>query len=308
MSGIVHIGYHKTGTNWFQHHFYPHVRSHTYIRRPLVREALLDIGAFKFDDARATDVLGLDKGTLPILCEEELSGNIHTGGLAGCLSKDLAYRIHSVLPDATIVIFIRNQVSMIASSYKQYIREGGTYSVDAYLNTPAYWHNSGFRPAKAPHFTFDHFDYLPLIHHYQRIFGRENVKVYPFESFVGDSEVFAQQFAKDIHVAVDWKSVRYTSVNAPYRRVTLAVAKVLNRLTYRDVAYKRYWLNIPGFYRKRGKFLRALNKTPLAGPQVSPAHLLGEQWVDFIQNRYKEVNRQITEELKLPLPDLGYPY
>ena len=307
MSAIVHIGYHKTGTNWFQRHFYPHASSHTYIRRPVVREALLDIGAFKFDPARAADILGLDDSIPPILCEEELSGNIHTGGLAGCLSKDMAYRIHSILPDATVVIFIRNQVSMIASAYKQYVREGGTYSAERYLNAPRYWHNSGFRPAKAPHFAFDHFDYLPLIRHYRDVFGAHRVRVYPFEQFVMDGAGFARHFAEKQGLDVNWDAVRYETVNAPYRSTAFRLAKMLNRFTYRDVAYKRYWINVPGLYRKQGKLLRALNRTRLAGSNLPPHELLTPQQLEQINNRYRDSNRTLSELLGLPLDELGYP-
>ena len=35
MSVIVHIGYHKTGTTWFQKRFYPRVTSHRYIEAQL---------------------------------------------------------------------------------------------------------------------------------------------------------------------------------------------------------------------------------------------------------------------------------
>ena len=307
MSAIVHIGYHKTGTNWFQRHFYPHASSHTYIRRPVVRDALLDVGAFKFDPSRAADILGLDDGVPSILCEEELGGNIHTGGLAGCLSKDMAYRIHSVLPEATVVIFIRNQVSMIASAYKQYVREGGTYNAERYLNAPRYWHNSGFRPAKAPHFTFDHFDYLPLIRHYRDVFGAHQVRVYPFEQFVTDGEGFAQRFAEEQGLEVNWSAVRYETVNAPYRSTAFRLAKMLNRFTYRDVAYKRYWINVPGLYRKQGKLLRALNRTRLAGSNLPPHKLLTPQQLEQINTRYRDSNRTLAELLELPLAELGYP-
>ncbi|WP_290649475.1 hypothetical protein [Aquisalimonas sp.] len=307
MSAIVHIGYHKTGTNWFQRHLYPHALSHQYIRRPVVREALLDVGAFAFDPSRAQEILGLESNDAPVLCEEELSGNIHTGGLDGCLSKDIAYRIRAILPHATIVIFVRNQVAMVASAYKQYVREGGTYGLDRYLQPLKYRHNSGFRQAKAPHFTLNHFDYRLLIRHYRQVFGHDQVKVYPFESFVADNEGFARGYAEDLRLEVDWSKVKYAAANEPYRAVTFQLARFLNRFTYRDVADKRHWINVPGLYRKQGKLLRAVNRTPLAGPNIGSEALLGAEWTAAIKERYRASNRQLADELALPLAELGYP-
>ncbi|WP_290630549.1 hypothetical protein [Aquisalimonas sp.] len=307
MSAIVHIGYHKTGTNWFQRHLYPNARSHVYVKRPIVREALLDVGAFRFNPDDAATVLGLEHTDNPILCEEELSGNLHTGGLDGCLSKDMAYRIHQVLPQATVVIFIRNQYSMVASAYKQYVREGGTYSAERYLNAPRYWHNSGFRQAKAPHFTFDHFDYLPLIRHYREVFGAKQVRVYPFEQFARAPEQFAQAFAGDLGLSVDWDAVKYVTANEQYRSVTFRLARMMNRLTYRDVAYKRHFLDIPGLYRKQGKLLRAFNRTALAGKNIPTEKLLQERHLEQIRSRYSGPNRELATLLALPLEELGYP-
>lgn len=307
MIDIVHIGYHKTGTNWFQRHLYPFVRGHEYIRRPLVRQAFLDLGAFEFDPSVARDRLQQPAGASVILCEEELSGNIHTGGLAGCLSKDMALRIHRVFPDATIVIFIRNQVSMIASVYKQYIREGGTHSVNRYLAPRKYLHNSGFRQAKAPYFTFDHFEYLPLIKWYREIFGANQVKVFAFEDFQLDSTAFSHRYCQTLGLQVEWDRVTYESVNDSYCSATMAIARVINRFTYRDVADKRLLFNVPGLYRGRGKVLRAFNNTALAGRTLSATSLLGDKWVSYINDRYGEFNRLIMEELGLPLDKLGYP-
>lgn len=308
MKPIVHIGYHKTGTNWFQRHLYPHAASHRYIQRPVVRKAFLDLNAFEFKAATARQLIDNEaKELAPILCEEELSGNIHTGGLAGNLSKDMAHRLHSAFADATVVIFIRNQVNMIASTYKQYIKEGGTHGVNRYLAPRRYLSNSGFRQAKAPYFTFDHFEYLPLIRHYRNVFGEENVKVYPFEAFTRDNQGFAKRYAAELELDIDWGRVQYQQANPPYQRVPLLLARVLNHFTLRDVADKHYLLNIPGFYRIRGKLMRGLNKLPIAGGQVSSEKLLGKRWIGYIIDRFAESNQQLAAETGLDLAEFGYP-
>ena len=46
-SDIVHIGYHKTASTWFQKRFYPCVRSHRYVERRRIQEAFLHDTATK---------------------------------------------------------------------------------------------------------------------------------------------------------------------------------------------------------------------------------------------------------------------
>lgn len=306
MTALIHIGYHKTGTNWFQRCLYPAMRGHAYVRRAVVRSAFLDVGTFAFDPGIA-EASFRELDAPAILCEEELSGNIHSGGLAGALSKDICERLHRVFPDATVTLLVRNQVDMIASVYLQYVKEGGTHRLDRYLQPRRYLHHSGFRQAKAAYFSFDHFDYWPLVEHYRQTFGPERVKVFAFEDFVADTPAFVERFARELGLNVDWEGVRFGSVNPPYRRNTIRLARVLNRFTYRDVADKRYWLDIPRFFRARGKLLRAFNRTPLAGDKWQARELLGPAWVEYIEQRYARGNAQLAKRCELPLGELGYP-
>ncbi len=66
---LVHIGYHKTATTWFQRRFYPRVAGRRYIPQPIVRRALLTPHALHFDLEAARRLLG-DRLDDVILCEE----------------------------------------------------------------------------------------------------------------------------------------------------------------------------------------------------------------------------------------------
>ena len=58
MGAIVHIGYHKTGTTWFQERFYPAVRNRRYVPRATARAAFLRPGALHFDPIEALHIIG----------------------------------------------------------------------------------------------------------------------------------------------------------------------------------------------------------------------------------------------------------
>lgn len=304
---IVHIGYHKTATNWFQRNYYPSVRNRRYVHRKKVKRAFLADSALHFDAARAAAALEVDSLDGLLLCEEELSGNIHTGGLFGCFTKEIARRIREVLPEAEIVIFVRNQVDMIASVYKQYVKEGGTYSVDRYLHPYRYLPRSGFQPAKAPLFSFDHFDYHALALLYGDLFGPDRVHVFLYEEFSRDNRAFLERYAERFELEVDLASVPRSRPNPPYGRLVLPMARALNWLSYRDVLYKQYLLHVPLMYKLRGMVLERLNRLPAFGAGIPSTRILGEANVAFIRERYVESNRRLAADCDLPLAEHGYP-
>lgn len=305
---LIHIGYHKTATNWFQRLYYPAVGNYHYVHRKRVRAAFLDVHAFEFDPTQALAKLEAPDGRGLILCEEELSGNLHNGGLHGFLSQEVAHRLKATLPEAEIIIFIRSQPEMIGSVYKQYIKEGGTHSPRRYLFPFEYLDPHGFSPKKTPYFAFQHFDYRLLINHYRTVFGPERVHVFLYEEFSRNQAQFMATFASRFGLEVKLPAVPTTRLNVSNKKISLWVARLMNHFAYRNVMDKRCIVNIPGMYRLR---LRAV--APLldriaffSGPADARA-VLGSAIVTHIEDAYRVSNRQLAEELSLPLARYGYP-
>jgi len=302
---LVHIGYHKSATTWFQKVYYPTVFNARYVDRDLVKRAFLDASAFHWDANDAKRVLKVDEGQRIVVCEEGLSGYLHNGGLFGCLSKDMAYRLRAVFPDPDIVIFIRRQTDMIAASYAQYIRGGGTFSVKRYLWPQRYLTGAESRYYKIPRFSFDHFEYLPLIRHYIDLFGRERVHVFPYEALQNDSQGFLDDFEARFALEVDRQSLRSGRRNVSYRLWVMPLARLLNLFTRRTVLDKHYLVHIPYWYTARRWMLETVNRLPVGG-SPSPERLLGAANTAYIRERYAESNRRLVEELDLPLARFGY--
>lgn len=304
---IIHIGYHKTATNWFQRIYYPNVKNFQYIHRKKVRRAFLKDSAFNFNVQKALCELKTPFSDPVIICEEELSGNIHSGGLYGYLSKEVISRLKLTLPYSRIIIFIRNQPDMIASVYKQYIREGGTFTAKRYLFPRQYLSPHGFNPPKVPLFSFDHFEYYPLIVTYEAFFGRENVHVFPYEEFKQNISDFIQRFGHRFDFKVDESRITFDKINISYNRLILNMAKLLNLLTYQEVMDKRYLFHIPLLYRYRGQLLKFFNKFNLIGSGKGPSEILGKDTVAYIEKRYRETNRRLADEYDLDLISFRYP-
>lgn len=303
---LIHIGYHKSATTWFQEVYYPKVNNARYIPRHLVERAFFESSALHWRDDDARDLLGLKSDSPVILCEEGLSGYLHNGGLFGCLSKDMACRLHAVFPDANIVAFIRRQPDMLAACYAQYIRGGGTFSVRRYLWPQQYLVGAESRYYKIPRFSFDHFEYLPLMRHYVELFGRERVHVFPYEALADDSEVFLQEFSRrfGLERATDVQGGRRRNVS--YQPWLVPVARFLNLFTRRTVQDKHYLVHIPYWYSARRWVLETVNRLPISAAS-SPVDLLGAGTVARINDRYRETNRQLAREFDMPLQNYGYP-
>jgi sulfotransferase family protein len=192
---LIHIGYHKTATSWLEHLIFDnpetgfrwfHKKSraapvHRFIRdRPFEFDA--DAVRAEFDtligEARA-------EGLTPVLSFGRLSGHAFSGGFD---SKMIADRLKSVFPEARVLIVIREQRSVIVSTYKQYVKTGGLCNLEHFLE-----------PAKddwrIPEFDYRYYEYHHLIGYYQRLYGRENVLVLPYEELVRNARGFVARIA-----------------------------------------------------------------------------------------------------------------
>lgn len=304
---LIHIGYHKSATTWFQQVVYPRAENARYVERRVVRRAFLEDSALHWQAETAARILDPENGTRLILCEEGLSGYLHNGGLFGCLSKDVAHRLHAALPDADIVVFIRRQPEMIAACYAQYIRGGGTFSVNRYLWPKRYLsHGAESRYDKVPRFSFDHFEYLPLIRHYATLFGRDRVHVFPFETLHEDTDRVLDEFETRFDLRIDRRNLEDGRRNVSYHLWLMPIARFLNLFTRRTVLDKHYLVHLPYWYSARRWLLETLNRLPL-GSSPPAARLLGAENMDYIRERYRDTNRRLAEEFDLPLAHHGYP-
>jgi hypothetical protein len=304
---IVHIGYHKTATTWFQKSVYPRVTNYAYVPRARVKLAFLSASALHFDPEWARAKLELAPELPPILCEEELSGYLHTGGLLGFLSKEMAHRIQAVFPDAHVVIFVRSQPEMIAACYQQYVRGGGTYGPRRYLWPADALFGAAASTYKIPRFSFDHFDYDRLVAHYVALFGAQRVHVFPYEEIQRDARGFLGRFAEQMGLALDVSRVPLGKQNPSYSGPILWVARALNRFTARTVNDKRYWLHIPRWYSLRRHLIEGLNRSGWLGSRADPNDLLGPETVAWIRQRYWESNRQLAKLVPWDPAAFDYP-
>jgi len=188
---LVHIGYHKTASSWFQVRVFSneacgfgaiygrkggHETSRIFTDRPLE----FDAAAMRAHVDPYLQAIR-DRGLIPVISQERYSGHIYSGGVD---SKEIADRLYATFPDASILMVLREQRSMILSSYRQFVHTGGTQSLRRYLELDQL-------PRKqSALLDLRHLEYDRLLGYYRQLFGADRVLALPYERMRGDPRGF----------------------------------------------------------------------------------------------------------------------
>jgi hypothetical protein len=175
---LIHIGYHKTGTSFLQDYVFDNTALgfKTALTSAQVAKTLINPHPFVFDaQAAQAEVYPLlcaiaEQQFHPVITREGLSGRLFYGGTE---SFEYLRRLYDVLPNARILIVIREQDSILLSTYNQFLRRGGRESLRSFLQNRD----------DVVRFDRIQFAYHHLIGAYQQRFGHDAVLVLPFESF-----------------------------------------------------------------------------------------------------------------------------
>ncbi len=309
---LVHIGYHKTATNWLQRVWWSDRETgYRWLEKPRsgpLRQLVLE-RPLEFDAASmraAFDPLlarAWTDGLVPVVSYERLSGHPFSGGHD---AKEIADRLHAVFPEGRILIVIREQASMILSTYRQYVRVGGPLTVRQFVNPPR------SESARFSAFDYRHFEYDHLIRHYRTLFGPESVLALPYELFVRDGRGFVDRIAqfagRELPDGVLDRLPYARRVNVGYPALSLELMRRLNRfrggeLNPHPVADLRLadgaarWLT-----------RTALPDHPVLRPLAGRAERsLKRAVADAVAGRYADSNRRTAELIGIDLASLGWP-
>jgi hypothetical protein len=311
-SVLVHIGYHKAASTWLQREFFTDQTGYRWLkkrpRRHPVRRLVLD-RPLAFDAVgirSAFDPLLEDAaraGVVPVVSFERLSGHPFSGGFDVDL---IAGRILEVFPEARVLIVVREQRAIIASTYKQYVQAGGACSLGAFLDPPR------SRGARVPWFDWRYFEYHHLVEGYNRLFGRERVLTVPVELLVRDGRGFVERIAEfGGHVVSDdvLGRLRYGRRSNKARSApTIAVVRRLNRFGKRTevnpslIVESRLAARLSSWLQRTEVLDNWLTRR-VATRSTSRLDSFVEQWAG---DRYAESNRRLTELIDLDLAALGW--
>ena len=286
---LVHIGFPKTATTWLQEEFFPRVKNINYIDKHIVNELFANPDAFSFSAANVAQRLEkLDMQGGFLMSSELLVGTMNRGWLRGFWPTQNAQRIKECIPNAQIIIFLRNQPDLIASAYLQYVKNGGNYSVSRYLNSSNY-----------NLFSFDHLNFLNIVGLYASLFGKENVHVYLYEDFVANKQAFLHQFCSEFDLDVDFSNVNLEPINTGLRVGLVLPKRIANAFYYKMFPFKHYLFPIYKWNVIQSFVFDYLNRLSFFGKRPKSKDLLGQKNYEFILNYYKESNRTLMEQFGL---------
>lgn len=187
---LIHIGLHKTGTSWLQVHLFANPEQPFWTAAPAEmtkRKARAKFGSHLFYRAADGNVLlgddfaveearamlrpeAVPAGHCLVVSNERLSGHPISNGLDRAWIAD---RLHATLPDARVLIVVREQRAMILSNYMQYLKYGGPRSIEGFLAPEM--------DARVPALDPRYWQYDRLVETYLQRFGAANVLVLPYE-------------------------------------------------------------------------------------------------------------------------------
>jgi len=291
---IIHIGFPKTATTWFQESFFPNINDISFVEKEITNRNIINPNAFSFNK---TEVLNTFKTFAAdkklIISSERLVGTFNRGWLNGFQPKELANRLNAIFPAATIIVFIRKQDDAISSAYQQYIKNGGTYSTNKYLNSSSFFL-----------FNLDHLRYYEIINYYCELFGRDQVKIYLFEDFKKDPIAFVQKFATEHQLDCDWNRISFRPVNESPPKLALPLLKLTNRFYYMGYPFKQYLIPIRG---SRG-IATWLSRSNTLGKKATKEQILSKHNLPYIADYYRESNNQLMNKLGVKgLEEYNYP-
>jgi hypothetical protein len=242
---LIHIGYTKTATSWLQRHLFgdpatgfgwletngdrPGRPDKESPIRQLVSLSPLDIDTTALGDDFARLIGSVEaKGLAPVISLERLSGSPFSGGHD---SVAIAERLVRLFPEAKVLAVIREQESMIVSTYKQYVKVGGALSLARFLALPR---SSSLH---VPWFELRYFEYDRLLRHYSELFGTERLLVLAYEEFLQDPATFVAKIAQFAGVPLGSEQLDSLPFDrTPNRSLSpaaTAVRRRLNRLAVR---------------------------------------------------------------------------
>lgn len=266
MKTILHIGLHKTGTTFLQHHLYSQFPRNLCLYNPNellspIRHALIlqDMG-----DLTSKDIISLKikvksflhdvKTPYLLLSDELLSQNMYSLNYAR-RSKLLS----ELFPDAGIILFLRYQVDWLKSVYKQALQQGDVLPIkdffkldfnDAFQDifTKNYrGHRITMNPLKT--------DFPGMLESFKSCFSHENVHILFYENLRLKRDETIHGLCKIIGIeAPDLVSVK------PVNRSYSALACILTLRLYRvlDVMHMRCVLpNSIEFYQYMKRVIRS---------------------------------------------------
>lgn len=217
---FIHIGFPKTASTYLQTKVFPNIKNinyannEEYVNKWLGKLRSFDTSYFK-DKFNLYEKLESEYGEnqKTLISKEGLVGNPFANFSD---NTAIAHTLKNSFPEAKILVIIRKQDDLLNSLYSLYLKFGGRkkikdflfYGENGFTHSGLYtWDNRD--PALPPLGVSPHcLSYYHIILNYIEIFGRENIKILPYELLRYNQDNFFTEIADflecpDLKIIVD---------------------------------------------------------------------------------------------------------
>ncbi|MCA8965832.1 MAG: sulfotransferase [Planctomycetes bacterium] len=306
MIDFLHVGMPKAASTWLQEAFFAHHpqlavlgtvagagdvhhRFRQEVRR-LVRGGDLsaDVPAFqRAIEALARERQGQRRAAGHVaevlgVSSEILAGDWPTGRNTRFLAEALA----RCWPDAKVVLVLRDQRRLLESSHQEYVRQGGTQGLGAFVFGPGVSRGTVHDDELRRTHVVEYAKLAPKVSLYQQCFGRERVHVTCIEQLVADPAAFVAGLAAFLGIAPTAPPEQRT--NPQLSPAALAVLRRCNHVFSTDHHPRYGWMPVnallTAFAAQRLGAARA-SENPYWLPHVVSAHAqrrLAEGWLPVL--------------------------
>ena len=230
---FIHVGFHKTATTWFQNQFFPQhpqvvqlgKNPHTRLPEDIaLNKKLQSEPDLSFSTEECRELVKRIERKKPLdgkvygLSNEGLSAGRDWFGSSPLYVAD---RLKKVFKDhdVKIIIGIRNQPSMLASLYNEYVRQGGTLTLKKLL----------FSPNPTSQALRHKFLYHKFIKYYQQQFGKQNIHTYIFEELQKKPQKTTNNICDFLNIK-RISNTRTRRANQGISKVTVTLLRIANML------------------------------------------------------------------------------
>lgn len=282
---IIHIGYPKAASTWLQKNVFPTVRNATPVIKNPQTKYFIETYQTEFSPEEAIRILP-DDDTL-LLSDERFLGGMLTGGMNGFAIKCIAERFKTTFDKVKIVIVVRNQYDIIASTYSHYVYYGGTYNFEKF-----YLNNLYYVIQKMALFSPHLFDYYRIYDTYTSLFGKDNVAVLLYEDIELSPIRFISQIENKTDLLFDKHEINLNKINESKSYKDIQIQRFINRFTKYHTIYKHYFFNLK--FKPDATSFKLFRKE---GNRVEK--ILGKKFANVIKTTFNKSNELFFKEIGL---------
>jgi hypothetical protein len=278
---ILHIGFPKTGTTWFYDSYYHVIKNITLLKPEEFLPQITD-PSFRIPE--------YDQKNRLVIHHPDLTGVNRFVWDGGIRREKIAHNLKKNFPDATIIIFLRNQLDFLASVYIYYVRKGGTYGASEIIDMMIH---------KKIEFGLDYLRYNEILELYSSLYGKDKVHIYLYEDFCDEPRLFIEKFTKRYDFTIENDQINFTPVNEKLRKGLMNCMRFTNHFTKLDNPFKSYYVNFKWVYTRINSNYRSFNKWKVFGSKAVIPELFKPEQIIYIKDYFRASNTELIQKYGL---------